>query len=202
MSSDDEGYTRMSDELPDPFRDARQQEGVLPIPAGDETIPMLLRHEEVRRAAKDWRTFSSDAPFRVPIPSEEHLRHDRQLPIETDPPDHTEYRELVEPLFLRAREPAYLERIEAIVTRLVEESLAHETNEVVEGFALPLQSRALTVLLNVPEAEADRWIGWGCMSSTAAMARRRPPHWTPISTPALIARRQPPAMIFSACSRR
>ena len=161
MSSDDEGYTRMSDELPDPFRDARQQEGVLPIPAGDETIPMLLRHEEVRRAAKDWRTFSSDAPFRVPSPSEEHLRHDRQLPIETDPPDHTEYRELVEPLFLRAREPAYLERIEAIVTRLVEESLAHETNEVVEGFALPLQSRALTVLLNVPEAEADRWIGWG-----------------------------------------
>jgi cytochrome P450 len=33
--------------------------------------------------------------------------------------------------------------------------------EAVGGFALPLQSRALTVLLDVPEAEAERFIGWG-----------------------------------------
>ncbi|MCE9629502.1 MAG: cytochrome P450 [Planctomycetia bacterium] len=153
----------MSDksEIPDPFAAARRKDGVLPLPAGDETIPMLLRHDEVRRAAKDWRTFSSDAPFRVPIPSEEHLRHDRQLPIETDPPDHTDYRDLVEPLFQRAREPAYAKRIEAIVHRLLDESLGRETTEIVEGFALPLQSRALAVLLGVPEAEAERWIDWG-----------------------------------------
>lgn len=35
---------------------------------------MILRHEDVRQAAKDWKTFSSDAPFRVPIPSEEDVR--------------------------------------------------------------------------------------------------------------------------------
>ena len=28
-------------------------------------------------------------------------------------------------------------------------------------FALPLQSRTLTYLLNVPEGEAAVWIGWG-----------------------------------------
>ena len=28
-------------------------------------------------------------------------------------------------------------------------------------FALPLQSRALTYLLNMPESEAETWIGWG-----------------------------------------
>ena len=32
---------------------------------------------------------------------------------------------------------------------------------MVREFALPLQSRALTYLLNVPEAEADTWISWG-----------------------------------------
>lgn len=60
---------------------------------------MILRHEEVRKAARDWKTYSSDAPFRVPIPSEEDVRTMRQLPVETDPPDHTDYRRIVEPFF-------------------------------------------------------------------------------------------------------
>ena len=150
-----------SADVPDPFREPRRREGVMPFPSGDEQIPMLLRHEDVRRAAKDWKTFSSDAPFRVPIPSEEHLRHERQLPIETDPPDHTDYRNLVEPFFLRAREPAYAARIERLIDRLLDDTLSRGTIEVVGEFALPLQSRALTVLLDVPESEADRWIGWG-----------------------------------------
>jgi hypothetical protein len=31
----------------------------------------------------------------------------------------------------------------------------------VRDFAIPLQSRALAILLNVPDAEAAIWIGWG-----------------------------------------
>ena len=46
---------------------------------------MILGHADLRAAAKDWQTFSSDAPFRVPIPSEESMRTMRQLPIEYDP---------------------------------------------------------------------------------------------------------------------
>jgi cytochrome P450 len=150
----------MSD-IPDPFREPRRDRGVLGLPTDEETIPLILRHEDVRKAAKDWKTFSSDAPFRVPIPSEEHLRSVRQLPIEVDPPEQTDYRKLVEPFFLRAKQPAFVARVEAITERLVAESLARESIEAVEGFSLPLQSRALTVLLDVPEAEAERFIGWG-----------------------------------------
>jgi hypothetical protein len=73
---------------PDPFRESRVQDGVLACPFQGETVPMILRHGDVRRAAKDWKTFSSDAPFRVPIPSEEAVRTMRQLPVETDPPAH------------------------------------------------------------------------------------------------------------------
>jgi cytochrome P450 len=122
---------------------------------------MILRHEDVRKAAKDWKTFSSDAPRRVPIPSEEHLRSVRQLPLEIDPPAAADYRELVEPFFLRAKQPAFVTRVEAITERLVAASLARDTIEAVEEFALPLQSRALTVLLDVPEEEAERFIAWG-----------------------------------------
>lgn len=146
---------------PDPFRAARQSRGVLGLPTDAETIPMILRHEEVRKAAKDWKTFSSDAPHRVPIPSEEHLRSVRQLPIETDPPDHTDYRALVEPFFLRARQPGFIARVEAIAARLVDGALARGSIEAVAELALPLQSRALTVLLDVPEEEAEKFIAWG-----------------------------------------
>jgi cytochrome P450 len=148
-------------EIPDPFREPRRTAGVLGLPTDKETIPMILRHEDVRQAAKDWKTFSSDAPHRVPIPSEEHLRSVRQLPIETDPPLQAEYRELVEPFFLRAKQPAFIARVEAITDRLLAEALGRDTIEAVAEFALPLQSRALTVLLDVPEAEAERFIGWG-----------------------------------------
>jgi len=148
-------------DIPDPFGEARRTRGVLGLPTDREEIPLILRHEDVRKAAKDWKTFSSDAPFRVPIPSEEKLRSVRQLPIEVDPPEQTEYRKLVEPFFLRARQPEFVARVEAITERLVAESLARDTIEAVGGFALPLQSRALTVLLDVPESEAERFIGWG-----------------------------------------
>ncbi|NBV45232.1 MAG: cytochrome P450 [Planctomycetia bacterium] len=148
-------------EIDDPFGAARRDDGVLRCPWQGEKVPMLLRHDEVRRAAKDWHTFSSDAPFRVPIPSEEHLRSVRQLPIEVDPPDHGDYRRLVEPLFLRARQPDFVARVEAIVDRLLDAALSGGETEIVSGFALPLQSRALAVLLDVPDTEADTWIGWG-----------------------------------------
>jgi cytochrome P450 len=148
-------------EIPDPFREKRRTDGVVGLPSDDEVIPMILRHEDVRKAAKDWKTFSSDAPRRVPIPSEEHLRTVRQLPLEIDPPEQTEYRKLVEPFFLRAKQPAFIAQVENLTDRMLTEALGRESLEAVGEFALPLQSRALTILLGVPESEAERFIGWG-----------------------------------------
>jgi cytochrome P450 len=149
------------DRIPDPFRDHRRADGVHLLPSDGEQVPMILRHEDVRRAAKDWQTYSSDAPFRVPIPSEEDVRSVRQLPIEVDPPDHADYRKLVEPFFMRAKEPEFVARIETLVDDMLTAAMARESIEAVHEFALPLQSRALAVLLDVPQAEADVWIGWG-----------------------------------------
>jgi cytochrome P450 len=146
---------------PDPFRDAREQSGVLVCDFGGEPVPMILRHEDVRRAARDWGTFSSDAPFRVPIPSEENVRTMRQIPVETDPPDHPEYRKLVEPFFQRAKEPAVIAQVEALIGGMLGAALARPAVEVVRELAVPVQSRALACLLDVPAAEAETWIGWG-----------------------------------------
>ncbi|RFC41762.1 MAG: hypothetical protein DVB23_003330 [Verrucomicrobia bacterium] len=145
----------------DPFHDARVESGVLPCEFQGEVIPMILRHEEVRKAARDWQTYSSDAPFRVPIPSEEEVRSMRQLPIETNPPEHSEYREIAEPFFQRAKLPEVIGQVEALIDRMLDAALGRKSIEIVEEFALPIQSRALTYLLNVPESEAEIWIGWG-----------------------------------------
>ena len=122
---------------------------------------MILRHEDVREAAKDWKTFSSDAPFRVPIPSEEEVRTMRQLPIETNPPEHTEYRAIVEPFFQRAKQPDVIAKVDALIAGTLSSALGRDSVEIVNEFALPIQSHALTYLLNMPETEADTWIAWG-----------------------------------------
>ncbi len=146
---------------PDPFGDARRNDGVLVNTFQGTPIPMLLRHEDVRRAAKDWQTFSSDAPFKVPLPTEEDVRTVRQLPLEVDPPAQQEYRAIAEPFFERAKLPEMIAEVNGLIQSLVEQALARESIEIVREFAIPLQSRALAVLLAMPQAEAEVWIGWG-----------------------------------------
>src|SRR5688500_10937584 len=146
---------------PDPFGEVRRKDGVLINNFQGTPIPMLLRHEDVRQAAKDWPRFSSDAPFKVPIPTEEDVRSVRQLPLEVDPPAQQEYREIVEPFFNRAKLPEMIAQVNELIEALVDQALARQSIEIVREFAIPLQSRALAVLLAMPQAEAEIWIGWG-----------------------------------------
>ena len=145
----------------DPFADARRRSGVL---AGDflgEKIALILRYRDVREAASDFRTYSSDAPFRVPIPTEERVRRVRQLPIEVDPPEHTDYKAIVQPYFSVSKRPNMEKKIGALIGEMIDETLDAEPVEIINEFALPLQSRALTALLRMPMEAAEEWIGWG-----------------------------------------
>lgn len=146
---------------PDPFQEARERDGVLVNNFQGNDVPMVLRHSEVRAAAKDWQILSSDAPMRVPIPSEEEVRTVRQLPLEVDPPDQTEYRKIAEPFFLRAKLPEVIASMETLVAELLDDALSRDSVEIVREFAIPLQSRALAILTNMPDSEARIWIGWG-----------------------------------------
>src|SRR6201999_660518 len=92
---------------------------------------------------------------------EEDVRTVRQLPLEINPPEHKEYRAIVEPFFARAKLPEVIERVQKLVRTLIADAITRDSVEVVREFAIPLQSRALAALLNMPESEADVWIGWG-----------------------------------------
>lgn len=145
----------------DPFSDARDSKGVLVNNFQGKNIPMILRHADLRKAARDWEIYSSDAPFRVPIPTEENVRTVRQLPLEVDPPEQKDYRALVEPIFNRPKNPEFILAMESLIERLVGELIGREKVEILREFAIPLQSKALALLMNMPESEADIWIGWG-----------------------------------------
>lgn len=145
----------------DPFAEARRGTGILAGNFDGERIPLILRYRDVRAAAADYSTFSSDTPFRVPIPSEENVRQVRQLPIESDPPSHSDYRAIVQPFFAAPRRPEIVAEVNRLVGNMVDQAAGSGPVEAVEHFALPLQSRALTLLLNMPMSEADEWIGWG-----------------------------------------
>jgi cytochrome P450 len=54
-----------------------------------------------------------------------------------------------------------IRRVEELIATKLTDALSRDQIEVVNEFALPIQSHALTYLLNVPESEAATYISWG-----------------------------------------
>ena len=149
-------------EFPDPFKKARQEKGLGKMEDQNDPVLMILRHNDVKSCAHNWQTFTSAAkPGRIVVPSEVNLRDIRQIPFEVDPPLHGDYRALMEDWFKRPFLPEYGAKLSAQIHQLIHSLLDIDNFEVVSDMALPLQSRALTLLVNVPETEADTWISWG-----------------------------------------
>ena len=145
----------------DPFREDRQQTGVRTVRAEEQDVPMILRLNDIRRTCKDFKTFSSDNPAMIVLHSEAAVRDVRQLPIEIDPPDHTDYRALVEPIYRKPQQADYQATMRVMVASMIKKAIESGEIEVVRSFSLPLQCRALAQLLGVPESDADIWIDWG-----------------------------------------
>jgi len=145
----------------DPFREDREADRAGTLRAEGQDMPLVLRLRELRRVCKDTKTYSNDDPFMIVPHSEADVRSVRQYPIETDPPQHTEYRALVEPMFRKPDRPAYQAAMKSMIDAAVGEALGRDEIEVVREFSLPIQSRGLAMLLGVADNEADRWISWG-----------------------------------------
>ena len=149
-------------EFPDAFQQVRQQQGTSTIDDQNDPVTMLLRHKDVRKTAHNYKTFQSAAqPGRIVVPSEVNIRETRQIPFELDPPLHGEYRALLDQWFKRPLLADYQEKLTVIIAEIIDEMLLKEHFEVIADFSLPLQSKALTLLLNIPQSMAKTWIAWG-----------------------------------------
>lgn len=149
-------------DFPDAFKDTRAAKGVCPFNDQNDPVAMLLRFKDVRKSAHDYKSFISGAqPGRIVVPSEVNIRDTRQIPFEVDPPEHTEYRALVEDWFKRPLDATYEAGLEAVIATELDRVLAKGRVEAIAELSLPIQSRALTLLLNIPMKEAETWISWG-----------------------------------------
>lgn len=52
-------------------------------------------------------------------------------------------------------------RVKALIETRLADAMTRDSIEIVRKFAIPIQSLALTCLLNAPESEAGTWISWG-----------------------------------------
>ncbi|MDV7185944.1 cytochrome P450 [Lutibacter sp. TH_r2] len=148
--------------ISDPFEKERLEKGYGEMDDQNDPVTMVLRHKDVRRCAHNHKTFQSGAePGRIVVPSEVNIRDIRQIPFEVDPPQHGAYRAVVEDWFKRPLEEEYTEQLEQIIGDVVDEALTKDSVEMIKDFSLVLQSRALTLLFNVPFSESETWISWG-----------------------------------------
>lgn len=97
---------------------------------------LLTRYEDVRQAARDWRTYTSSVAGVTAIPIITQ-RTEPQLPIELDPPLHSRYRALVSPVFSNARVGALRPHITAIATGLIETLVKRGGGDLVADYAVP-----------------------------------------------------------------
>jgi cytochrome P450 len=103
---------------------------------------VLTRYADVKAAARDPETFSSAGGIRIPS-----VGAGRSIPIDVDPPLHTDYRRL----FTHAINPGRVRELRPFLHALIEELLdgfaATGGGDAVERVALPLPLRVLTALV-------------------------------------------------------
>jgi cytochrome P450 len=128
--------------------------------AGDQEFTLVLGHDRLRRVARDWTTYTSATPFRVPIPEESELRPVRQYPIETDPPEHGQYRRLIDHRFSRSAAERIRPTIERLADELLRAAVERGSLAVVDELAIPIVTTAIAETMGLP-ADAERLRSWG-----------------------------------------
>jgi cytochrome P450 len=120
---------------------------------------LLSRYDDVTAAALDCEAFTSAIPGTTLIPPTQP-RHDPLLPLELDPPEHSRYRALVNPVFEKRRIDAMRPDLEALATRLLEPIVRRGGGDIMADFAHPMSLGSLARLMDLPEADEDRWFDW------------------------------------------
>jgi cytochrome P450 len=120
---------------------------------------LMTRYEDVRAAAINWRDYTSSVVGVTAIPVITP-RTEPQLPIEIDPPRHSRYRALVNPVFAPERVAAITPRVKALARAIVEHMAEKGTAEAVSDFCVPVAINSLAAFTDVPLEDSERWVGW------------------------------------------
>src|SRR5690606_10995287 len=79
---------------------------------------------------------------------------------EIDPPRHSRYRALVNPVFAPERVAAIRPRVKALARSIIERMAARGGGEAVSELCVPVAVNSLAAFTDVPLADSERWVNW------------------------------------------
>ncbi len=148
------------------YRLLREQAPVYLLPGTN--IYMLTRLDDIRQAAKDTDTFSSDFRYLLqgpePSPAAAKIYEDGYEQVDTlltmDPPRHKVFRSLINKVFSARRVEKMHAYIEQIVDELIDAMLTRRECEFVRDFATPLPVYVIADQLGVPREDLRKIKAW------------------------------------------
>jgi cytochrome P450 len=114
---------------------------------------ILTKHADVAAASRDAKLFSSAANG-IAIP--DLSAGGRLLPVESDPPEHTEYRSLFAPFVTNAAMQKHEPLLRSLATGLLHQCAGRPRLDFVKEFARPFPAIAVLSILGIPETDVDR----------------------------------------------
>lgn len=121
----------------------------------------LCRHEDLLRALLEHETYSSAVSRHLSVPSG------------MDPPEHVEYRRVIEPYFSAGRMAAFEPVCRGIAARLVQDLNARHEAEFMADAALPFAAQVQCAFLGWPASLQEPLLRWTRRNHEATRARDR-----------------------------
>lgn len=121
----------------------------------------LFRHEDVTRVLHDHKTFSNAVS--------QHL----SVPNGMDPPEHTPFRQIIEPYFSAGRMDAFEPACREIARNLVQSAARRRTVEFMDDVASPFAVQVQCAFLGWPESLHNTLIDWMRRNQAATLAQDR-----------------------------
>lgn len=132
-----------------------------PVAYSDYLQWSVFRHEDVVRALNDPETFSNAASRHLSVPNG------------MDPPEHTEYRRIIEPYFEPERMEAFEPVCREIAADLTQSLLERDDVEFIANFAQPFAARVQRAFLGWPPGMRERLRRWTRKNQEATLAQDR-----------------------------
>lgn len=110
-----------------------------------EAVSWVLRHPELFSSKRAFDSLGSPIPI---------------VPVASDPPEHTRYRQLLRPFFGARGTARWLPEVRSLAAALIDGFIERGRCDLVPDFAIPLPAQVFLTLFGLPLEDRDRLIGW------------------------------------------
>ncbi|MFI6099224.1 cytochrome P450 [Lentzea sp. NPDC051213] len=116
----------------------------------------VYTHDAVLAVASDPHTFSNSQGIDLP----RFVENIRQPPVDYDPPEHGQYRKVIQRLFTRQAVAGYEDVLRELTATRIAELMTAGTADLVPGLARYLPPIAIAIVLGLPPEDGERFVTW------------------------------------------